>query len=333
MCNSDHLRHAASEAAWRCPSCASAFSGDTTYVDLLGEHKTQTGDHYSLQWGPDLDFADFLRTTPEAKAVMPASQLGWARLLAEISERSAAERITVFDAACGFGGIAEDLARGPTPAFYVGADLHEALPGIRERVDRFVDWGLLLRWDIARALPLDVRFDYVVCRAAIHHTPEPVRTFDALLASLKPGGKIAISAYARKPPIRELVDEGLRSEISKLAPDDAFAVCEGFAALGRSLRATSERIRIDEEIPILGIAPGEYTVHELVYDHLLKCFYNEQFGERFSTLVNYDWYHPEFAYRFDVDELVGWFERAGLTVLDVVSTRAQHYVEGAKAAA
>jgi SAM-dependent methyltransferase len=259
---------------------------------------------------------------------MPAAKLGWNRLFGEISGRARGETVAVYDAGCGFGGIAEELAAAGPPALYVGADVHTSLAPIAERIDGFARWGILLRWDVTRPLPVDGRFDYVLCRAAIHHTPDPPATFRALAGALAPGGTLAISAYARKGAAREAVDDALRARIGALPPEEAFAACEAFTALGRALAEISERVRVPVDVPLLGLRAGEYGVQQLVYDHLLKCFWNESWGERFSTLVNYDWYHPEHAHRYEVDELRAWFEDAGLHVRSETSTAAQHYLEG-----
>lgn len=326
-CGSGRLAFGAGPC-WRCPACGRAYEGDATYVDLLGDTTTPTGEHYGFQWSEELGFADFLAANPDAKAVMPASQLGWDELFARISERAAAEPVSVYDAACGFGAITFELAAAGPPAEYVGTDVHPALRSIARRVDGIEGWGRLVRWDISRPLPYAARFDYVLCRAAIHHTPNPPATFAALAASLAPGGTLAISAYARKGPAREAVDDALRERIRRLRPAEAFALCEGFAQLGRALRAVEQRVHVPRDIAALGLPAGEYGVQELVYDHLLKCFYNERFGDRLSALVNYDWYHPEFAFRYELDEVVTWFTGAGLEVVSTTSTRAQHYVEG-----
>ena len=43
---------------------------------------------------------------------------------------------------------------------------------------------------------------------------------------------------------------------------------------------------------MFGIPAGEHKVQTLFYNHFLKCFFNPVFGDEYSTLVNYDWYHP-----------------------------------------
>jgi SAM-dependent methyltransferase len=328
-CGSAGLLH---EDGWRCPACGAAYEGARGWIDLLGGAGGATGEHYGFQWSEELGFADFLAANPDARAVMPASQLGWPALLARISERAKEGPVSVYDAACGFGLIAADLAAAGPPARYVGADIQPGLATIAARIAGFAEWGMLVRWDVSLPLPDDEPFDFVLCRAAIHHTPDPPATFRALAASLAPGGTLAVSAYARKGPAREAVDDAVRERIRRLPPAEAFALAEGFAELGRALQAVEGRVRLERDVEALELPAGEYGVQELVYDHLLKCFYNERFGDRQSALVNYDWYHPEFAYRYEQAELLRWFADAGLAVAATASTKAQHYVEGVAAA-
>ena len=69
-------------------------------------------------------------------------------------------------------------------------------------------------------------------------------------------------------------------------------------------------------------------MQEFIYDHFLKCWFNERFGDRYSDIVNFDWYHPPYAYRYEVSEIQAWFRDNGLEVIDIQTTKAQHYLEG-----
>src|SRR5258708_6358280 len=65
----------------RCPFTA-ACSG--AFFDFLGSTTSATDEHYTLQWGQEKGFFDFLRRNPAAKSIMPAGQMGWPRLFQEI---------------------------------------------------------------------------------------------------------------------------------------------------------------------------------------------------------------------------------------------------------
>ena len=128
--------------------------------------------------------------------------------------------------------------------------------------------------------------------------------------------------------MRELADDGLRAAIAPMPADDALGLAREFTRLGRYLQQVSGVVEVAEDLEFLGIPRGEYQVHDLIYRHLLKCWYNSEFGEDYSDVVNYDWYHPTYAYRYERSELEGWFENSGLRVTKSLSNPYQHYVEG-----
>lgn len=300
-------------------------------LDLVGEEVSDkaTADHYTKQWGAVLGIGDFLKSNAQAAAVTPGKQLGWRDLFEWIRKRAMRQPTLVFDAACGFGGIFADLFASPVPPQleYVGADIHHSLADI-DRSSDLRKRARFVRWDISRPLPTLARFDYVICRAAIHHTVAPATTFASLASVLAPGGTLAISAYAKKAPMREAIDDVFRDRIKAMPPEQALAVCNQFTVLGKALQAIDGIVEFDADLPLLGIKHGKYRVQEFLYHHFIKCWYNAAFGDRYSDVVNYDWYHPTYAHRFELDELVGWYEQRGLRVVRTASIEAQHYVEG-----
>ena len=71
-CGASVVRSMQGDEAWRCSNCAFTAAGTAFYLDLLGKTADGTADHYSLQWGEELGYLDFIRANPAAKAVMPA---------------------------------------------------------------------------------------------------------------------------------------------------------------------------------------------------------------------------------------------------------------------
>ena len=294
------------------------------------DHKTgvqKTAEHYTKQWGGELDFQSFVKANPEAAKSMPSRQLPWHDLFEQIRARAQGETMRVYDAACGFGDILRALTAAPNPQGlkYLGADIHDSL-GIIEKPAN----AELVQHDIS--LPLDRKFEYVVCRAAIHHTPDPRRTFASLVSMLAPGGTLAITAYVKKSPMREAIDDELRGRIVPMPNDEAFATASQFTKLGRDLQAAGGSITIQEDLPFLGIPAGTYKVQEFIYKFFIKCWHNPAFSVQHCDLVNFDWYHPPFAYRYELDELLAWARDEGLELVRHQSTEAQHYVEARRPA-
>jgi SAM-dependent methyltransferase len=294
------------------------------FVDLMNNEKDATAAHYSKQWSLATGYTDFIRASPNAERHTVARQLGWARLLDRVREQATTKQTFVYDAACGFGRVHDDLFAAPVPAglCYIGADIHDTL----ETLDRH-ERARFVRWDVSRPLPTPDKFDFVICRAAIHHTPVPAETFRSLTAVLKPGGTLAISAYAKKAPMREANDDALRSALVPLSSDEAFRIARQFSSLGRDLQSSEGEIIIKDDLPFLGIKARRYSIHEFIYDYFLKCWFNNEFGD-WSDVINFDWYHPPYAYRYNIAEIEGWYRDAGLEIIHVESHKAQHYVEG-----
>src|SRR5207302_6463459 len=174
--------------------------------------------------------------------------------------------------ACGFGGIANELVSEQTRDHlrYVGADIHHSLPNIIRELPLLESCGLLLRWDISKPLPIHQEFDYILCRAAVHHTPDPRATFHALVAKLKRGGRLAISAYRKKSMAREALDDCFRKHCVPLATPEAYALARQFTMLGKFLQTVKETVHIEEDLPLFGITKGEYAVQTLFYNYFLK---------------------------------------------------------------
>lgn len=302
-------------------------------IDLTnGINDQRTAEHYSLQWGNSIGFQDFARRNPDAMEFTPGRQMGWPDLFESIRARACKTTTCIYDAACGFGGIMDALFRDPVPEYllYVGADIHGAVGEIQVPKNARIDQIFLFRFDISSPLPVIEPFDFVICRASIHHTPDPDRTFHSLVKAVGPRGHIAISAYAKKGRLRELNDDALRNQFVRLSNQDGMRVAREFTALGKALQSVSQKVMVDRDLEWLGIAAGEYGVQQLIYDCIVKCWHNEKFGDDLSSIVNFDWYHPTYAYRYDVETLRDWFLRAGFKVERQISTKAQHYFEGVR---
>jgi SAM-dependent methyltransferase len=293
------------------------------------QYVKQTAAHYTKQRAAEINFQNFVKSNPEAAKAMPSRQLPWEDLFARIRSDAISRRVKVYDAACGFGDIMNKLTASPNPEglVYFGVDLHGSLDDI-ERPQN----AALVQGDVTKPVGNSGPFDYILCRAAIHHTPDPAGTYRTLAGQLAPGGTIAITAYAKKAPMREAVDDELRRRIIPIENDAALAVANQLTRLGHDLQTCGERITIAADLPFLGIKAGSYSVQSFIYQHFIKCWHNPAFSERHGDLVNFDLYHPPYAYRFELDELKRWPAESELVLTRTASTEAQHYVEAAKPA-
>jgi SAM-dependent methyltransferase len=319
---------------WATARTGERFACRGRVIELMqpGRDSSATSAHYSKQWGKDVGFLSFVTANKaSARSAMPSYQLPWGEIIAQIRKRASREGVRVCDAACGYGGLLADLYETPAPSrlYYLGADIHDSLSDIvlpRLEAENIS----LIRWDIGVPMPVVERFDYVLCRNALHHTRDPSATLSSLAMLLKPGGTMAFSVYARKTPMREAVDDALRATIGRMSTDEALALAREFTLLGRDLQESAGTITLKQDLGFLGLRKGSYPIQEFLYYFFIKCWYNRAFGEEYSDIVNFDWYHPTYAYRYTLDEIIAMARANGLRVERTASIPAQHFIEAVK---
>jgi hypothetical protein len=86
------------------------------------------------------------------------------------------------------------------------------------------------------------------------------------------------------------------------------------ARFGRALSRLQVTVAIADDIPELGIERGSYDVQRLIYDHVLKCFWNDAYDFTTNAMVNFDWYRPLHAFRYCEADVRGWSQAEGLEI-------------------
>jgi len=102
----------------------------------------------------------------------------------------------ILDAGCGAGRFLEVVSREPCEA--VGVDLSNATDAARATLNDRKNVHMVQ----ASIYELPFRsgvFDGCYCIGVIQHTPDPEKSLESLPRTLKPGGRIAVTIYERKP--------------------------------------------------------------------------------------------------------------------------------------
>jgi SAM-dependent methyltransferase len=274
----------------------------TRHVD---EGQQQTANSFGFKWTsqPDWGF------TPEHRQVMRqvwADVFGWTD--EEHLSRLMRDRV-VLDAGCGSGASLNQWV--DLPRAIAAVDISEAVHACHARFHARPNITFA-RADLTRLPFADDTFDVIWSAGVLHHTPDTYASLAALVRHLKPGGRVVVYVYVRKPPIREFVDDYLRAQISDLPPEDAWRRMEALTRFARSLAAVRGELVIEEDVPELGFRTGTYDVQRFVYYHLFKCFWNDALGFDDNVHVNFDWYHPKYAHRHSPEEVRAWLPRLGL---------------------
>lgn len=219
----------------------------------------------------------------------------------------------ILDAGCGNGRVTALLQRyAPQSASIVGIDLTAAAVASQNLRDlQNVD---IRQKDLLGDLSDLGLFDLIYCQEVLHHTADPKGAFLNLCQRLGPNGEIAIYVYKLKAPLREYADDYIQDAISSLPYDDAMKEMYEITLLGKALSELDVKVKVPD-VKVLGIEAGEYDVQRFLYHFFLKCFWNPSLSMDENVAINYDWYHPQLCTRHTLDEVLGWFADAGLSVI------------------
>ncbi len=157
------------------------------------------------------------------------------------------------------------------------------------------------------------KFDFIYCQEVLHHTDDPFGAFKNLIDLLEENGEIAIYVYRKKAPLREFSDDLIRNKIAGFDYDKAMAVCDEITQFAKVVSESGQKV-IVPELKAMEIEAGEYDLQRFIYHFFFKCFWNPAFSFHDNSVINYDWYHPQNCSRHTIDEILGWFESAGLKV-------------------
>jgi len=217
----------------------------------------------------------------------------------------------MLDAGTGLGTKVETMCRLSKGEVF-GIDITEGSVEAAYKNTKIYPNAHIIQADIFNLPFKKAIFDFIVSDGVLHHTPDTRKAFLKLIAFLEKGGDIAIHVYKKMGPIREFTDDYIRNYSTKLNPRECYKFCQPFTKLGKSLDETKVEIKVPEDIPILEIKKGRYSLQRFIYYLMFQCFWNPNLFFEDNNLVNFDWFHPQYAWRHTPEEVRSWFKEAKL---------------------
>lgn len=218
----------------------------------------------------------------------------------------------ILDAGTGSGVDAAVFAESGRTVVAADLSRHAALATYRSL--GHLDNVNVIQADIHRLPFAEGHFDYISSDQVLHHTPDTETAFKSVARYLAPGGRILIYVYNRKGPIREFSDDFIRAALVGKPPEEAYEVCRQLTLLGKALSDLHVDVELPEAIPLLEIPAGTHDVQRLFYWNVLKCFWNDEYDFELNVMINFDWYHPKWAFRHTREEVEGWFDDLDLEI-------------------
>jgi len=150
-------------------------------------------------------------------------------------------------------------------------------------------------------------FDVVLCHAIIQHTGNPLKALKVFRDVLKKNGILFVDFYKKATPIREFTDNFIRKKMQQLTPEEADEALKPLTKLAQEFY--KYEIEVPEDIPYLEIKKGKYNLQRLMYYKFLKLFWNEHMNFEDNHNVMFDWFYPEVADRYSVEEVKEFFKK------------------------
>ena len=274
-----------------------------------GENTTQqTQRSFADKWvnNMHLGYQDILNEDSEITAWV-LKRNGWQNFT-ELSN-FLNSRLKILDAGCGNGRITFLFSELSKSNSITGIDINPQVAKINLQDVANIE---IRHHDLL--LPLDARYDFIYSEEVLHHTENPRKAFQNLVAALNRDGTIAIYVYKVKGPVREFTDEFIREKLQKLAYEESIALMEEISKFGKLLHDLDLKVKT-EGITLLEIPSGEYSIQRLFYHFFFKCFWNSDLSPSENNAINFDWYSPQLATKHTTSEIRGWFMEEKLTIV------------------
>jgi SAM-dependent methyltransferase len=285
----------------RCVACAATYPMRNGVPDLLDDPElaqSATSDLYSDIW-------EEYHAAPPKRGGYQAAAKSHTELLELAAGCPLVEGHWGLDAGCGNGGNAIEMAGRHPSVNFIGIDLslgasvaaaRPATPNLH-----FVR-GNLLAPPLAKG-----SLDFVYSFGVLHHTPDPERAFQLLVARLRPGGLITVFVYKdfSDIPIKQMalrLVTRMRRHTAKMAPE----------TLRRYSRAAAPVVYLTLSLParILRACGASRLARHIPYGifsdlDAIASSLQDRFG-------------APYEFRFAIDDLRGWAARAQLADSRVV---------------
>ena len=279
--------------------------------DKLEEAQRQVQDSYSEQWRRTSDFG-YEPKTKEFRLNQFMQKFGWENLR-EVAEFLSAKRF-ILDAGTGLGWHVKLYAE-QTKGEVFGVDISQSIDVAYQHIGHLPNVHLI-QSDLTNLPFKEDFFEFIVSDGVLHHTPDTEASFKYLVPLIKTDGEIAIYIYKKKGPVREFCDDYIRTFTTGLSSEQCWKFSEAITRFGKSLSDMNAEILVPEDIEYLGIEAGKHNLQRFVYWNIFKCFWNDDFDFDTNVMVNFDWYHPQYAHRHTPTEMKQWFQDMRLEILN-----------------
>lgn len=201
----------------------------------------------------------------------------------------------LLDAGCGNGELTRSVAEyGPE---IVAMDFSRSVEGARRRLfEKGSQVSHRVHYLQGNVLELPLRpqsFDFVHSSGVLHHTPSTYRAFRSVSREPKPGGRLYIQLYRRRPAWIHAVNVTLRAATTRMPLGLLYGLCYAATPVHSALSRLMHSLRGEK-------APPRATARE-------------------RAVQMFDNYSPRYQYRHTVPEIMELFRSEGYVDMEDVT--------------
>jgi SAM-dependent methyltransferase len=212
----------------------------------------------------------------------------------------------ILEVGCGSGRFTEHAAS--TGAFVVSFDYSNAVEanylsnGMKDNV-------FILQADIYKMPFRKSFFDKVFCFGVLQHTPDVERSFLALPEYLKEGGRLAIDVYRKDAWIKQMFKTRywVRPVTKNMRVETLYHILQKYINLMWPIVQLIHKMPFGRHINKAMFIPDYIGMYDTEMDVL----------KEWAILDSFDMLSPQYDQPQSIEDVKGWFSRAGLKGIEV----------------
>ena len=223
---------------------------------------------------------------------------------------------TVVELGCGVGGSSlACLEKKFKTLKYFGFDISNGIYLAQKRFEKKSINSYFFKTDINELKPISFA-DLVISFGVIQHTGDIPKAIGVISKFLKKGSYAIFNAYKKAPPLRYFSDNYIHDQIKKAKPGEALKELKNLTKFGIDLANSKAKIKVRENVKLLGIKKGNYNIQTFFFDYIFKTYFHKNETFRRLLHLNSDWYYPENRNQITPDNFYNIIEKNRMKILE-----------------
>jgi hypothetical protein len=172
------------------------------------------------------------------------------------------------------------------------------------------------------------QYDIVTAIGTLHHTESVFNSLSSTYSMLKPGGLYVGWIINEQKPVRSVTDEYFRQCFDGTpSPSGSHGEITALAKFSMSLGEAlgDQKVVVSDDVDVLGLAAGEYSIQTLIYDYIIKLYYVKGHSLERTYDQLFDWFVPKWYHQTSRAELEEMFGALSPTSWDIETITNGHF--------